>query len=124
MRRHTDQRMPIGLANLDFDDLPDERPGPRRLDVHDLVAIRAALDAALREVAFLALARALDEHTLARSDERRKVRGAERLGYLEQEREPLALYLRRDVIAEAQRRSVRPWGILECEERNEPDFAH
>ena len=118
------ERVPVRARHLDLDDLayPAARSGRR--DVDDLVALGAALHAVTRQVPLLALARALDEHPLARPDERREVRGAERLDHLEEAREPLALHVLGHVVRQAQRRGVRPRRVLEAEERHEADLAH
>ena len=114
----------VGARDLDLDDLADESARARGVDVDDLASLRAPLHAVAREVALLALARALDEHLLPRPDEAREVRRAELVGELEEAREPLALHLFRHVVAEPQRRGVRPRRVLEAEERHEADLAH
>jgi hypothetical protein len=61
--------MTIRARNFDFDHLPDERRGEGGIDMNDLVAVGSTLDPPLRHIAFLALARALEENFLACTDE-------------------------------------------------------
>src|SRR5690606_29089993 len=116
VEERTEQRVVEGTLDPNGDDLA-RRIDAGRLEVHDLVSLRAP-----RELT--PFTGALDEHGLNRTDAAVEVLAPQLLGHFEEPREPFALFFFGHVVAESERRRVRPRRVLEPKKPGKLDRSH